>query len=87
MYEDPYGPDESGVTDHFAEHHQWWKPIAWVVGGRMAGNYDATYHPTRHRILSIIFGIVIVAIVVYLVHAGMTDPRNTPLPVPPNNGN
>lgn len=87
MDQDLYGPDASGVTDHTAEHHQAWKPITEVVVGRVAGNYDATYHPMRFKILSIIFGIMIVAVVIYLIHAGLTDPRNTPLPVPPNNGN
>jgi hypothetical protein len=82
---DPFGPDHSGVTDNFAGHHRWWKPLAWLGVGRVAGEYDSRYHPLRFKILSFIFAVVIVAVVIYLIHAGMTDPRNTPLPPPPGN--
>jgi hypothetical protein len=85
MDQDPYQPDESGVTDEYSGEHRWWHPLAWVVGGRIAGNYDAAYHPRRHRILSIVIGVVIVALVIGLIIMAKTDPRNTPLPVPPNN--
>lgn len=72
--------------DDFTRHHQWWKPLAWIVGGRVLGEYDARYHPVRKRILSILITAAIIAIVIYLVIAHNTDPRNQPLPVPPNNG-
>lgn len=84
MDQDPYQVDHSGTTDNYTAHHQWWKPIAWVVGGRIAGEYDSRYHPVRFRILSIIFAIAIVTIVILLIHGAATDPRNTPLPPPLN---
>lgn len=84
MDQDPYQPDASGVTDHYAAHHQSWKPIAYVVGGRMLGAYDERHHPVRFKIVSTIILIGVVIAVAFLIHAGMTDPRNTPLPVPQN---
>lgn len=76
---DPYQPDHSGVTEHYAHEHSPWRTFLQAVGWYFLLAWLTRRFPWLGRPVVLAIGVLLVVGFVYVVYRMHTSPENQPV--------